>query len=245
MPQKLDKLNTGIKGLDDDLRELFAICEDKKKLNTIKQAIANKDISSEEFSKVVPEHLITFSFFLTGPQIIFLLDSINEEGVGLVKEAKSLIEKHFGNLFENENAKSILKKMTEGEQDGGESLADEVIRRVQYYFMWEDDPPKLTPAVRMALKNRKRKILLKTRLDWEDFSLLLKNLSEIFVELLKRGKPLAELGQIDLSDSEKIAKNIEETLGNLQKIKEIMPIYKAKTETDNNKRSVKDSSSQN
>jgi len=158
MSQTLDKLSTGIKGLDDDLRELFAVCEDKEKLDTIKQAIANKDISSEEFSKVVPEILIRFSLFLTGAQFILLLDDINEEAVGLVKEAKSLIEKHFGNLFENENAKSMLKKMTEGERDGGESLADEVIRRVAYYFMWEDDPPELTPAARLAFMNRKRKI---------------------------------------------------------------------------------------
>ena len=242
MPQKLDKLKTGSKGLDDDLRELFAICVDKKKLNTIKQTIDNKDISSEEFSKVVPKSLIRLTVSLTGPQFTFLLDDIYEESVVLVKEAKSLIEKHFGNLFKNENAKSILTKMKEGERDGGESLADEVIRRIQYYFLWEDDPPKLTPAVRMALSNRKRKILLKTRLDWEDFSLILKNLSEIFVELLEKGKPLAELGQIDLSDSQEVVKNIKETLGNLQKIKKVMPIYKAKTETDNKKQSVKDSS---
>ena len=242
MPQKLDKLSTGMKGLDDDLRELFAICEDKEKLNTIKQAIANKDISSEEFSKIVPKVLITFSFFLTGPQIIFLFDNINEEAVGLVKEAKSLIEKHFGNLFENENAKSMIKKMTEEQQDGGEYLADEVIRRVGYYLVWEGNPPKVIPAVRMALKNEKRKILLKTTLDWDDLSGLLKKLSSIFVELLEKGQLLAELGQLDLSYSQKVAENIEETLGNLQKTKEIMPIYKAKTETDNNKQSVKDSS---
>lgn len=243
MSQKLDKVKTGIKGLDDDLRELFAICEDKKKLNTIKQAIANKDISSEEFSKVVPESLITFSIFLTGPQFIFLLDDINEEAIGLVKEAKSLIEKHFGNIFENENAKSMLRsKVTTEERGHIESITDEAIRGIAYYLIWEDDPPELTPAARIAFKNRKRKILLNTRLDWEDFSFLLKILSEIFVELLEKGKSLAELGQLDLSDSQKVLKNIKETLGNLRKMKEIMPIYKAKTETDSNKQSVKDSS---
>lgn len=242
MAQKLDEIKTGMKGLDDDLRELFAICEDKEKLNTIKQAIANKDISSEEFSKVVPKSLITCSLFLAGPQFIFLLDDINEGAVGLVREAKSLIEKHFGNLFENENAKSMLEKMTRGEREHKGSLADEEIVGVEYYFTWEDDPPELTPAARMAFKNRKKKILLNTRLDWKDFSFLLKTLSEIFVELLEKGKSLAALGQIDLSDSQKVSKNIEETLGNLQKTKEIMPIYKAKTETDNNKQSVKDSS---
>ena len=242
MPQKLDKLSTGIKGLDADLQELFAICEDKKKLDTIKQAIANKDISSEEFSKIVPKVLITFSLFLTGPQFIFFLDDINEGAVGLVKEAKSLIEKHFGNLFENENAKSMLKKMTGGEREYEESLADETISGIAHYLIWEDVPPELTPAVRMAFKNRKKKILLNTRLDWEDVTFVLRGLSEIFVELLEKGKPLAELGQLDLSYYPKVVKNVEETLGNLRKMKEIMPIYKAKTETDNNKQSVKDSS---
>jgi len=242
MSQKLDELKTGIKGLDDDLRELFAICEDKEKLNTIKKAIANKDISSEEFSKIVPKFLITFSVVLTGTQFIFLLDEINEEAVGLVKEAKSLIEKHFGNLFENENAKSMFKKVTEELKDVGEYLDDEVIRQVGYYLVWQGEPPELTPSVRMAFKNRKAKILLNTELDWEDFGSLLKRLSGIFVKLLEKGKPLAELGQIDLSDSQKVEEDIEKTLGNLKKIKEMMPIYKAKTETDSNKQSVKDSS---
>ncbi len=243
MSQKLDELKTGIKGLDDDLRELFAICEDKKKLDTIKQAIANKDISSEEFSKVVPKVLVKLLLFLTGPQFIFLLDKINEGAVGLVKEAKSLIEKHFGNLLENKIAKSMLmSEATTEEREHIESLADETIQGIAHYLIWEDDPPELTPAARIAFKNRKRKILLNTRLDWEDFSLLLNNLAEIFVELLEKGKTLAELGQIDLSDSQEVLKNIEKTLGNLQKMKEIMPIYKAKTETDNNKQSVKDSS---
>ena len=91
MSQKLDELKTGIKGLDDDLRELFAICEDKKKLDTIKQAIADKDISSEEFEKVVPEVLLTFSLTLAGPQFTILLDEINEEVVGLIKKAKRVI----------------------------------------------------------------------------------------------------------------------------------------------------------
>lgn len=242
MSKKLDEVKTGMKDLDNDLRELFALCEDKKKLSTIKEAIANKDISIEEFTKVVPKSLVAFSFLLTGPQFILLLDDINEEAVGLVKEAKSLIEKHFGNLFENKITKSILKKIIGGEQEHIESLVDETIQGIAHYLVWEDEPPELTPATRIAFKNRKSKILLNTRLDWEDFSFFLKNLSKIFVELLEKGKPLAELGQLDLSYSQKVAENIEETLGNMQKTKEIMPIYKAKTETDSNKKSVEDSS---
>ena len=68
----------------------------------------------------------------------------------------------------------------------------------------------------------------------------MKTLSQIFAELLEKGKPLAELGQLDLSDSERILKNIEETLRHLKKMKELMPIYKAKTEID-----IKDQSEEN
>lgn len=245
MPKDLDRIKTGIKSLDGGLRELFAICEDRKKLNAIKKAIANKDISSEEFSKVVPEVLITLSLYLSDPQLILLLDNINEGAVGLVREAKSLIEENFGNLFENENAKSILKSQVTEEGEDAESIIGDTIHGISRYFIWEDEPPELLPAVSMAFRNRKKKILLKTRLDWDDFSFLLKGLSEIFVELLEKGKPLAELGQLKLSYSGRVTENIEETLGNLQKMKEIMPIYKAKTETTNKKRSVKDSSSKN
>jgi hypothetical protein len=88
MSQKFDNLSTGIKGLDGDLRKLYATCQDKKKLEAIKQAIANKDISSEEFSKVVPEVLVRLSFFLAGPQFSILSKEINEEALDSVKEAK-------------------------------------------------------------------------------------------------------------------------------------------------------------
>ncbi len=243
MSQKFDNLSTGIKGLDGDLRELYAICEDKKRLDTIKQAIANKDISSEEFSKVVPKVLVTLSLFLAGPQFVIVMDEINKDASDSVIEAKSLIEQHFGNLFTNKNAKSMLKSIvTTKEQDHIESLADETIQGIAHYLIWEDEPPELTPAVRMAFKSRRKKILLNTRLDWGELSFLWKSLSGILVELLEKGKTLAELGQIDLSDSQDISKHIEEVLGNLQKMKEIMPIYTANTETDKNEQSVNDSS---
>jgi hypothetical protein len=241
MPKDLDRIKTGIKSLDVDLRELFTICDDKNKLSNIKKAIANKNVSSEEFSKIVPESLIRLSIYLTGSQFAIALEKINKEAVDLVKKAKSLIEKHFANLFENKIAKSILTKKVTEEGEHVESLTDEVIRGFGYYFMWENDPPELQPAVRLSLKNRKRKILLNTRLDWEDLSLFLKNVSEIFVELLEKGKTLTELGQIDLSDSQQVLKNIEETLENLQKMKEIMPVYKSKTKAVKKKKSLETS----
>ena len=89
------------------------------------------------------------------------------------------------------------------------------------------------------------KILLNTELDLDDLSFLLEELSKIFLNLLEKGKVLAKSRQLDLLYSEKVAKSIEATLKKQQKIKKIMPIYKAKTGTDKNKRSVKDSSSQN
>ena len=155
MSQELDELKTGIKDLDDDLRELFAICKDKKKLGTIKQTIDNKDVSSEEFSKLVPEVLIKLSFTLAGPQFVVLLDQINEETVGIVEEAKSLIDEHFGNLFENKNVLSMIKSEVAEERMHDESLADERIHGIAHYLVWEDDPPELTPAVHIAFQNRK------------------------------------------------------------------------------------------
>jgi hypothetical protein len=66
----------------------------------------------------------------------------------------------FGDLFENKIARSLLKKMRAGKRENIESLADEAIQGIEYYFIWENKPPELTPAVRMVLKNQKKKILL-------------------------------------------------------------------------------------
>lgn len=230
---KLDKLNTGIKGLDDDLLMLFAIFEDKERLDCIKKAIADEGISTDEFSKIVPKSLINLSIVLTGSQFAYILGKTNKEAVDSVKKAKSLIEKHFANLFENENTQSVLNsKATREERKHAESITDERVMGIAHYFIWEDNPPELTPAVRVAFKNQKKKILLNTRFDWIDLGCMVENLSEIFLDLLEKGKPLAELGQLDLSDSQNVAEKIEETLVNLQKAKDLMPVYKAKTDSE-------------
>lgn len=227
-------LKTGIKGLDKDLKVLFDICESKK-LVTIKNAIANKKISNDDFAKVVPESLVRLALALTGPQFNLFLDDVYKNSIPLVKQAKSLIEKHFGNLFENEAAKSLLKKHTEEPEDKGESLADKVISRVSHYRVWEGNPPELTPAVHIGFKNKKGKILFDSTLDWEDLSFVLEALAEVLAGLLDKGKSLAKDKQIDLSDAQKVGERIRKTLEEFEKIKKLAPTYKIKIEGESKK----------
>lgn len=220
-------LKTGNKQLDADLKELFEICESEK-LNTIKKAIADKDISIDDFVKLVPESLIRLSSNLVGAQFNLLVEKLSGDCIPLITKAKSLIEKHFGNLFENEGAKSILKKEMRESDIHEESLADKAISAVAYYREWYGTPPELTPSVEMGFKNKKGKILWDVSLDWEDLSFLLEALSEILNGLLDKGKPLAEHELINLSDTKKIGERIRKTLESFENIKKLAPIYKIK-----------------
>jgi hypothetical protein len=223
-----------MKGLDQDLKELFEICQTKR-LDTIKRAVANSELSSEDFLKIVPKSLIRLSANLTGPGFNLLLEEVYDDSIHLLREARSLIEEHFGNLFENPAARSVLSKEREIRDKVEDSLADSSISGFNYYCIWTSSAPELTPAVRIGMKNRKGKLLLDTTTDWRELSYLLQGFTEIFVELLEKGKALAETGQIDLSDAEEVGERIGKTLESFRKIEELGPSYKIKTRTKRRK----------
>jgi len=216
--------DTGFKELNDDLKELFEICEGDK-LNAIKDAIANKELSSDEFAKVVPKSVIRLSSFLVGPQFHLFVESVRKDSIPLIREAKSLIEKHFLSLFEHEAARSLLKEEMKEGPSHEESLHDKGISGVTHYRIWAGSPPELTPAVCIGFKNKKGKILWESKLDWDDLSFLLDALAKILFDLLDEGKSLVECKQIDLSDAQKVGERIENTLEHFENIKKLAPTY--------------------
>lgn len=241
MSENQRTVRTGLKELDADLNELFRICESKKLAN-IKKAIANKTLSNDDFRKVVPESLLRLAASLPYPQFNLLLENVHEGSIPLIKRAKSLIEEHFGDLFEHKAAKSLLKNM--GKSEGkGESLADKTISGIGYYCSWAGSPPKLIPVVHIGFKNKNGKILFDSTLDWEDLSFLLEALAEVLAGLLDKGKSLAEAKQIDLSDAQKTGERIRKTLEEFEKIKKLAPTYKIKIEgaSKKEKESTRDS----
>lgn len=239
MPQNLKKFETGSKELDNDLKELFDICESDK-LDTVKQAILNKELSEEDFSKVVPVSLIRLSFLLTGPQFNILLEKIHKDSIPFVKKAKSLLEVHFNNLFDSKPAKSLMEDMISQPQDVGEALGDKVVSRITHYFVWEGSPPKLTPAVHLGFKNRKGKLLFDTRVDWDDLSSILEKLSGIFSELLERGKSLAKSRKVDLDYASDVKDRVIRILENFKKIQDVLPTYIVEGKKKQKKKKAKD-----
>lgn len=227
-------IKTGIKQLDEDLNGLFELCESNR-LDTVKKAIANKSITSEEFAKIVPESLIRLSMLLIGPQYNLFIENINEASIQSLEQAKSLLEKHFANLFENKAARSALKKEVQAPPKIEETLSDKAISGIGYYCKWDGTPPELMPAIHISFKNKKRKILLDSILDWDDLIFLLEALTSAFVVLLEKGKSLAELEQLDLSDAPKVGERIGRTFQEFQKVKNLANAYKVKIVTPEEK----------
>jgi len=230
MPPSSTNIETGSEQLDADLKEFFEICKSDK-LEAIKEAISNEGLSSAEFGEIVPNSLIRLVGILSGVQFNFLVESMRKESIPLLREARSLMEEHFGNLLEHKAAREALRKDIKASLDSEESMADKSISAVTFFHTFAGSPPELIPAVKIAFKNKKGKILLDSYLDWEDLSFLLKAFSRVLVELLEAGKALVDLNQLDLSDAEKVGESLTKTLSRLRKITELAPKFKVKVET--------------
>jgi hypothetical protein len=219
------QINSGVKGLDKDLVEFLGLCESER-LEPVKNAIKNKNASPEELEKLIPNSIIRIIVALSGLQYHFLLDRVHKESIPFIEKARSLIEKHFGDFFENHAVRTLVSRVVEQNEDEEESLEDNCVNSISYFLTWEDGPPELTPSAMIGLKNKKGKILCDIRAGWDNLSYLISALSQVLVNLLENGKVFADKGQIDLSDSENVARHIKKLSEQIDEIKKIAPAYK-------------------
>lgn len=229
------KISTGDRQFDKDIEELFDICKGDKnqRLVNICKAIEDKDISQEDFASVVPESLIRLGFALTGSAYEIILDKVQDSSRILVKKAKELFEKHFSKLYEHPVAKSLASSVMgeSGERETLQKNTCNTISGMTYMFTWNSTPPGLIPSVRIGFRDMRGKIILDSLADWEELSYIIESLTELLSELMNRSKSLAELEQIDLSDSRKVGERIAKTKEYLKKIEALAPTYKIKIES--------------
>ena len=88
-------------------------------------------------------------------------------------------------------------------------------------------PPDLTPAVRIAFRDKQRKVLLDSLLNWNDLLFVSKALADSAADAFESSKKLAELDLLDIDDDDrkKLAKHINDLGRHLDRLRKAAPVY--------------------
>ena len=87
---------------------------------------------------------------------------------------------------------------------------------------------KEVPAVRMGLRERRKKLLLDTTVDWDDVLFLAAGLVTLLAEQFERWESLQEGGQLELPDREEMSEKIGRLEASLKRVKKLAPSYGVK-----------------
>jgi hypothetical protein len=224
-------INTGIKALDADLRELFDANTPKKR-QEIKAAIGNYELSKEELFEVVPQAIFRVVVGLRSPSAFkMLLEGLNEGSRQHLEKAREIVEQHFVDILKHP-ALAQMSLGAEDDDDDDHRFASDVLNsvaKIKHMPQWKGQAPKMSPASRVAFFGVDQNILLDSVFDWDDYLFVAEALLGMLVCEMKSGKPLAELGQVELPDKKTMQKRVQAIQDNLVAIKELSVIYRFDT----------------
>lgn len=208
MSKKRKETSTGIIELDEDLQELFEVFSKSTKINAVKETISDSSLTAEQFIAVVPPCIVRLSSSLLNKEKYEnLLKSLSENAVSTVEKAKFLVEKHFPNILKHPAIKSLLID----EDKESETLtrdAFNTIEDITWVRTWQKTRSGLLPTARLGFKNNRGKILLDSTVDWEELGNLIYQLMRVFAKLLEGAKVDIVPEQLDLSDRDRLAREI-------------------------------------
>jgi hypothetical protein len=147
----------------------------------------------------------------------------------LLKKAKSLIGKHFPNLVQHPGAKAIIYEFAQSRPKDKEERLEEgsEITSFDWYYVWGgvEGPPKLRPGVHLFFRNRDKKLLLESQLDWTNLGFLAASLTGIFRHLMEKGKILAEKQMLDVSVAPMIGLRIRQLKDHAEELERLAANY--------------------
>lgn len=222
-------IKTGVDQLDSDLRALFDLVGSDE-LRKVKEAIANKELSPKDFGRIVPRGVLRLALILTPPLNFKLTLHKCEDGAHeLLEEARRLIREHFPDIDSHPAVFEIVKPEIAAtqEQQKGASWQLNVISRLTVMTTFLGPPPKLTPAVRIAFRDKPGKLLLDSLMNWDDVLFVSQALADIAADEFESSKKLAELDLLDLDDDNRkeLAKHINKLGRHMERLRQAAPVY--------------------
>lgn len=228
MSDKRD-IKTGVDQLDGDLRALFDLVGSDS-LRKIKEAVANEELSPKDFEKIFPRRVLRLALALTQPLNFKLILEQCEDGAHeLLEEARCLIREHFPDIDSHPAVFEIIKPEIAAtqEQKKGETFQLNVISRLTLMSTFVGPAPNLTPAVRIAFRDKSGKLLLDSLMNWDDVLFVSQALADVAADEFESSKKLAELDLLDLDDDNRkeLAKHINKLGRHLERLRQAAPVY--------------------
>jgi hypothetical protein len=228
---------TGFKNLDADLQTVFDL-EKAGRLAAIVRDAANSNLTSEEFSRLVPDGLLRIAFgFSNSEGYARLLPRVHEAARPTLERAKTLVERELKPLLSNHLAKDRFEDLTKpAETLTGLAKELRTIAAIQTLKEWSGSPPTLVPGVRLGFLDRNSRLLLDTTLSWDDLFFLIEGLLEVAFDAMDSGRALFQAGQLDFdeNDRRKFRERLNSLEASLNKIREVAPVYGITPQTGDN-----------
>jgi len=230
---------TGFENLDEDLQALFDL-QETGRLGAIVGDASNSKLTSEEFSRLVPDSLLRVAFGFSRPDEYAKVHSgVPDSLRPILEKAKKLVETQLKPLLSNQLA---LKRVRELAREYGApsitGLAKELrtIAGIQHLKVWAGQPPRLTPGVRIGFLNHGAQLILDTTLSWDDLFFVIGGLLKVASDAMDSGRALLQAGQLDFdeNDRRKFRERLNSIEASLNKIREVAPVYGITPQTGDN-----------
>lgn len=230
------EVHTGIARLDEDLQVLFDFCGGAK-LETFRNAVADRAISEERLSGLVPQAVVNLTLLVTAGDFEAVSLKASEAGRHALQRAKALVEENFSQLWAHPTGRRVLLEAAPkaAKRPGPNPLADSlhIISSITSLHLYAGTPPELIPLVRVALESQAGALLLDTMMDWNDLSYVASRLLSLLARSMEQARTLADSGQLDIAAIKtKVQTRLEEAQESLGQIKRLAPHYGIKLQMD-------------
>lgn len=222
-------ITTGIDEVDRDITAFFALIQSER-FQPTKSAAADKALSLVKLRELIPEEVIRLVLALADPAgFAILMENCKEDARQNLERARILVQEHFGELRSHPAVIEMIKQMLSGLQpkDEPERLRLNSISGIGYMPMYLGTPPKQNPAVRVAFRDNRRKLLLDSLLDWDDLLYVSKALADVAADEFEAAEKLYRAGMLDIDEKyrAKLGAHLRELAKHVGRLQQIAPVY--------------------
>ncbi len=201
----LDKINTGVSELDEDLKIFFQLIQQGEKVEEIKELISEKNISREEFFKEIPEAFLNLLQLFLEDRFEKNIFEFPEDQQKYLKRVEEIFDEYFHDFLEHPHTKQFIKKRQEDIQKNMEmkKVIDKSASKVEAvtgYINWEGTPPDLIPQKYVVLLGPDNEILFSSNFTITQMLFLAQQFTDNVLALIAQSKDLEDFQYIDTDE---------------------------------------------
>lgn len=212
---------TGNQQLDTALTDLFALTDDEERLKAAKKVVEDKQATLDLLTKHLTPSVIQMAASLAGEDTNEILKGIDNEDVrNTLKRAFKLLQTHFSALPTHPSIVASMRRELE-ELSPARDDGDNTITGIGWEPTYAEHEGKLVPLVSLRLRGELQKLLLISKLDWDDLIFLIDATSDILHVHMRKSLPIAEVGLLSTAGTEKVEERLKSAIESLTQASEL------------------------